>query len=131
MTILLLQESWWSGINAVWGLLLILLMIGGAILILLSRKREEVTLIESKRADANANLLKTRESELDICNKKCEKCEIELEDVTVEYRSLAGVKIAELIQHWEAKLEIEAEVSRLKRDNKRLQLQLGLEEKEK
>ena len=132
----LFEESWLNVFTATWGLLGILILIGGAIILLMSKKREEVTLIESKRADANANLLKTRDIELEdkvrenaLLKEKLEKTEIELEDITAEYRTLAGIVISELMMHWQVKLEIEAKMLRLEKEIRVLRTALEGEEK--
>lgn len=101
-----------------------LVVVGVALIIILSKKREDVQLTDQKRADASEKLLKTRDLELEDCNKLCEKCREELEDVTAEYRALSGVNLAELVEFWKDYKDWMVEHNKLKRQLRIAQAEL-------
>jgi hypothetical protein len=127
IAVLLLQEtSWWQGVNIVWALLGIAILVGMALIILLSKRREDVQLIETKRADANEKMVKTREAEIADLTKRCEKAEEELEDTTAELRAVIGIKVKDLIEWWAIMEAREAHFRSVERDNRILRQAQGL-----
>lgn len=122
---LLLEESWFSGINAVWSLLVILVMVGLAILVLISRQRVETHVIDQKRADASDKLVETRDRQISDLERENLKINEELEDVTAEYRAVLSIKIDELVKHWEAKQDCEIKWANTESENKQLHRRLG------
>lgn len=103
ITLLLQNPTWSSWItlgNALIGLVIFCGVVALAVLIVLSKKREEVHTTETKRADANEKLLKTRDNQLEDLEKRCSNCSEELEDTTTELRAVSSIKINELVEYW-------------------------------
>ncbi len=121
---LLFNESWWSGINAVWGLLGILILVALGVLYMFTARRRETDTINEKRAVASDALVKIRDAQIIDLEKKVkelegkrDKLDEELEDTTSEYRALAGIKVDELIQHWNAMRDDKVRWDNLEEEN--------------
>lgn len=97
-------------------------IIVAALLILFSKRKEDIQLTESKRADANANLVKTRDQELTDKIKEALEYKDELDSITVEYRTLAGINLKELFEFWQRKEEFEGRFAIQESENRRLKL---------
>jgi hypothetical protein len=107
-------------LNYVWGLLGILILAICAGLIVMSKTREEVQITEGKRADANEKLVKTRDVELSDCQKDLVECQKDLERLKLEYKTVVGIKIEELVKHWNNKIEFEARFENVENENRKL-----------
>lgn len=105
-------------------------LITAGLIILLSKRKEDLHLTETKRADANANLVKTRDQELQDSKKQGQEYKEELDTITVEYRTLAGINLKELFEFWERKEEFEGQHEILKSEHRRLLLVLEHYEKQ-
>lgn len=125
---MLFQETgWWSnftGINALYGVIGILLAVGLGALLLLSKKRQQTDEINEKRATASDALVKVRdtriidlEKELDRHKDELNSHKEELEDVTSEYRTLMGIKLDELFKFWATKQDREAHWANVEDEN--------------
>lgn len=119
------SPSWATGFNILIALLSLLITLGIALLILMSKRREEIHSTETKRADANEGLVKVRDTELADCNKRCEKCNEELEDVTSEYRAITSIHVKDLLAYWQTRDAEMAEKDELKRQIRVLKLRVG------
>ena len=122
------DESFLGGINAIWAFLAILIAIGGAVLILLSRWKGEVEIVETKRANANADLVKTRDAQILDLDKRKADLEGEVEDVTAELRTLTGINLKELFGYWAIRESELARIADLEQQIRILKMRKGIEE---
>jgi cell division protein FtsI/penicillin-binding protein 2 len=99
--LLLFQESWWNGINAVWGLLIILIMVGMAVIVLLAKRKDETALTNEKSSQANAALVAVRDKQITDLEKKVVTLEEELEEVTAEYKTVVSMKVDDMIRWYQ------------------------------
>lgn len=125
LLLMFFEETWYSGTMAVWAVLTILLLIAGAAIILMSTARKEVQQSTRELATSNADLVKTRDAQIADLTKKLEKQGIELEDVTSEYRALAGITIKILMDYWATREHEIAEKQSVMQDNRILKIRLG------
>lgn len=125
--ILLLQQSngYLTGFNVLMGLLTLIILVGAAIIVLLARKKETISGIQLERAQASEALVKTRDTQLDDCSKRCVKCQEELDDTTAELRAQMGINVSELMKYWEQKLLEQAQMENIKQENRILRLRVG------
>jgi hypothetical protein len=129
MFLLFSGESWWDGINAVWGALLILLLIGGAVLILLAKRKDETALTNEKSSQANAALVAVRDKQLQDVEKRNLTLEEELEDVTAEYKTVVSIKVDDLIRWFMFYQDKEAHWRNVEEENILLKKQLASRDK--
>jgi hypothetical protein len=116
MIFLLLElPAWATGFNFLLGLFGFVVLVAGAFIVLTVRGKTEVSGMQLDRAVAAEALLKIRDIELAALNVKATRVEDELEDLTAEHRTLVGVNVAQLMEFWLRKEEIEAEMADLKR----------------
>lgn len=115
--------SWW--IDKAWWAVGVIVFIGAALILLLSKKREDVQLMEGKRADALEKLLKTRDIEIQDLDNKISQLEKELaihkedlDSITSEYKTLAGIIISELCNYWQEREVTLAEMADIKQQNR-------------
>ena len=125
MLLLLFEESWWSGINAVWGLLGILLLVGAAVIVILSKKKDETAITNEKSAQANAALVVVRDKQLEDFQKKLTGTEEELEDVTAEYKTVVSIKIDDLVRWFMYYQDKEARWRNIEEENVLLKKQIA------
>jgi hypothetical protein len=102
---MVLQDSpnWLTTFNVIVAVVIFLVTVAGGVILLLVSRRNTVTLIQTERIAVNEGLAKDRLQQLDECTKKCEKCKIELEDVTTELRAQMGLDIDKLMAYWKIK----------------------------
>jgi hypothetical protein len=129
MLFLFFDESWWSGINAVWGALLILILIGGAVLVLLAKRKDETAITNEKSSQANAALVIVRDKQLADAEKKNLTLEEELEDVTAEYKTVVSIKIDDLIRWFMFYQDKEAHWRNVEEENILLKKQIANRDK--
>jgi hypothetical protein len=123
MTLLLFDmPSWLTGFNFLLALFGALCLIGGAIVVLLLRGRTEVSGIQLERAVAAEGLVKTRDAQLTAKDERIAELEEELESITAEHRTLAGISIAKLMDYWSQYEAKEAEMGDLRRQVRILEL---------
>lgn len=122
----LFEASWLSDISPLWAIVIICVLVGGGLIILLSKRREEIQLVETTRADANAKLVATRDMEIKDLKADKEKLEKELESTTAEYRVLVGINLDKLFAWWENYEQEMADKNKLIRENRSLRQQCGL-----
>lgn len=122
--LLFFDESWWTGINAVWGALGILILVAFAILILLAKGKTEVQETNKQRADASDSLVKVRNTQLADAQKEKAVLSEELEDVTAELRTVTAIKIDELFKFWSDKEAKEAHWANVETENRVLHKRL-------
>lgn len=120
----LFVPEWLTGFNFLMALFGFVLVAAGALLVLVLRGRTEVSGIQLDRAVAAEALVKTRDAELLAAIRERDETEEELESVTAEHRTLAGIKIGELMVFWAQKEDMEAKMLDLER-------QLRIERKRK
>jgi hypothetical protein len=126
---LFLQESssvnWSLVFNIGMGIFGFVCLVGAAVIVLLSKRKEDIHATETKRADSNEKLIKTRDQEILDLDKEKERVEKELESVTAEYRTLIGIDLKVLFDFWARYEEHLAHVAELERQirvlNKRLE----------
>jgi len=116
--------QWLTGFNFLMGLLAFVVMVGAALIILLSRGQASASETEKKRGDALDGLLTVKEKEHTDCEKRCAECAEELEAITAEHRAVAAIVIKDLVDFWRDKDQFEAEMARVKREKRVLELQL-------
>lgn len=126
MDIIFFQSSW--SFETIWGVIATLVGIVLAFLYLASKSREQTLTIETKRADSNAALIVTRDTRIGDLEKRNGQVETELEDVTTEYRTLAGVDIKKLMDYWAAREEELFAMAELRRENRTLRRMAGVGE---
>lgn len=87
---------------------------------------------ETKRADANEKLVKTRDIQIADLEKqleeKTEQCAEKTEDfdsIAVEYKTLAGINIKALLEFWAERDRLLAENADLKEDNRIYKRRIG------
>lgn len=96
-----------------------------------SNRQKSIHETDVKRGDALEKLLKVREEELEKTLAQLKEVKEDFDDLTVEYRTQAGIKIKELALHWESKETLEAQWQLDKATITRLQRALKLsQEKE-
>lgn len=74
-----------------------------------SNRQKSIHETDVKRGDALEKLAKVREEERDNALAQLKELKEDFDDLTVEYRTQAGIKIKELALHWEKKETFEAE----------------------
>lgn len=123
------MPTWLTGFNFLMALFTLLTLVGGVIVVLVLRGRTEVSTIQLDRAVAAEALVKTRDAEIIGLTKTIEQLtqqivglEDELESVTAEHRTLAGISIAKLMEFWSEKDSIEAQIRDLHREIRILNL---------
>lgn len=99
-----------SDLTFLWWILGVVLLIGAALIILLSKRKEHIQDTETKRANSNADLIKTRDIEICDLKNKIARLEADIESVTIEYKTLVGIDIAKLFNYWTIKENKEAEI---------------------
>lgn len=114
--------SWLTGFNFLMGLFAFLLLVAAAFIVVLARGKTDISQLQIDRANAAEGLVKLRDVELDAVEAKLERAEKELEELTAEHRTLAGLIIGELLSHWAQKDQMEAEMADLKRQIRILNL---------
>lgn len=114
--------SWLTGFNFLMGLFAFLLLVAAAFIVVLARGKTDISQLQIDRANAAEGLVKLRDVELDAVEAKLERAEKELEELTAEHRTLAGLTIGELLSHWAQKDQMEAEMADLKRQIRILNL---------
>ena len=114
--------SWLTGFNFLMGLFAFLLLVAAAFIVVLARGKTDISQLQIDRANAAEGLVKLRDVELDAVEAKLERAEKELEELTAEHRTLAGLTIGELLAHWAQKDQMEAEMADLKRQIRILNL---------
>lgn len=129
MLMLLFQESWWAGINAVWGLLLVLILIGGAIIVLLSKRKDETAITNEKSSQANAALVIVRDKQITDLEKKKQALEEELEEVTAEYKTVVSIQIDNLVRWYMYYMDKEAHWRNIEEENILLKKQIANRDK--
>lgn len=122
MTLLFQFPSWLTGFNFLVALFSALIFIGLAILALMWKGRDQVATLQVDRADAAEGLLKLRDIAIIALERKVADLEEELESVTAEHRTLAGISIAKLMEFWARKEAFEALLADTERDNRILKL---------
>jgi hypothetical protein len=114
-----------SGFQFLMGLLGFILLVGGAIIALLATRKNTVSSVQIQRAEASEALVKTRDTELADCQKKCAKCSEELEDVTAELRGQMAINVGQLMSYWERRTQELARMETLEQRNRVLEVRLG------
>lgn len=122
--LLLFEESWWAGINAVYGVLLILIAAAIGVIILLSTRRRETDTINEKRAVASDALVKVRDIRIIDLEKEVKDHKEELEETTSELRTITGIKMDELFKFWATKSDKEAHWANIEDENVALKKRL-------
>lgn len=127
LSLLFLQNSisWPTVINITIGVIIFLLAVVSAIILFLSKNKETIHETDKKRADASEGLLKVRDIELEDCDKRCNKCKEELEDVTAELRAKIAVDVDKLFAYWQIREVEQAKMGQLESDNRVLRYRLG------
>ena len=125
--ILLLQQTqgYLTGFNLLMGLLTLIVLVGAAIIVLLARKKETVSGLQLERAQASEALVKTRDTQLDDCNKRCVKCQEELDDTTAELRAQMGLNVDTLMKYWQVRDTELAQMEALKQEVRVLRIRAG------
>jgi cell division protein FtsI/penicillin-binding protein 2 len=123
--LLLFQESWWNGINAVWGLLIILIMVGMAVIVLLAKRKDETALTNEKSSQANAALVAVRDKQITDLEKKVVTLEEELEEVTAEYKTVVSMKVDDMIRWYQYYQDKEAHWRNVDEENTLLRKQIA------
>lgn len=135
MPLFLFNESWWAGINAVWGLMGLLILVALGIFYLLSSKRRETDTINEKRAIASDALVKVRDQQIKDLQEEITKLKEalaheteELEQVSAEYRALAGIVVSDLLRFAELRRDKQAHWDNIEEQNSVLKKRLALKE---
>lgn len=97
------------------GLFGFLLLVAAAFIVVLARGKTDVSQLQIDRANAAEGLVKIRDVEVEKLKSELAAVEQELEDLTAEHRTLAGLTIGELLNFWSQKEAQEAEILDLKR----------------
>lgn len=129
---LFLFQEWTSSIGVVWAVVVVLIAVVFGTIILLSKNILFAQETDKKRADASDNLIKTRDIQITDIKAELDTLKEEFEELTVEYRTIAGIKIEELIiwqtKHKQDILDRESEMAKMENvqsENRRLKLRLG------
>lgn len=99
--------------------------IGVLVITLIVKRGEIITKAQKDRAEANEGLVNARDREIADCEKRCDKCHEELEDVTAEFRALTAIDIDKLMKYWQTMDLHLAEMDNIKAENRKLRIRLG------
>lgn len=99
-----------STLNTIYvvGGVIILLAVG--LVVFLSKRRIEIQLADTLRADALEKLLKVKEIELVLVTKERDEAISDKKSLEIEYKALLGIDIKELMDFWLIKESIEAKI---------------------
>lgn len=114
-----------TGWQFLMGLLGFIIVVGGAIIVLLATRRNTVSSVQIQRAEASEALVKTRDQQIEDCEKKCQKCTEELEDAVTELRAQMGLNVSELMNWAQTRHGELARMANIERENRILQIRLG------
>ncbi len=118
-----------SGLNTVYVVVGIIIIFAIGFIVFISKRRLEIQLTDTMRADALEKLLKTRDAEVleitksyNVTLKEKDKIAEDKNSLEIEYKTLLGINVKELMDYWLIKEDIEAQI-------KNLQSQLRVEKK--
>jgi hypothetical protein len=116
-----------SIVNLIIGVLSFVAMIAVALLVVMSKSKEDSINTQTIRANSLSDLIKVRDQE--IADLKAQKQAIaeELEDVTVELRTVSAIKVTELMSFWSRYDEFMAKKGQIEEENRVLKLQVQLQ----
>lgn len=120
----LTPTTWFTGVNALWAMMVILITGAISILILLAKRKDMTQDLLTKRADASDALTKTRDQQLADCMKAKGLVEDELEEITAEYKTVVSIKLDELFKFWQTKEDNEAHWLNIEDENRVLKKRL-------
>ena len=107
-----------------------IVLIASSVIIIMSKRREDVHLIETKRANSNADLVKTRDLEIkDLEDKLTDKGD-DYESMSREYKTLAAIDIDELMTYWATYQQQKTDRENLEDENARMKRRLKIYEDE-
>jgi hypothetical protein len=95
-----------------------LVMVATALLVIMSKRKDSL-------ADTNERLLKARATEVTDCEKKCDRCQEELEDVTAEYRAVTAIQLRDLFSYWQIRESELARIQTLESELRVCKIRLG------
>lgn len=97
---LLMIVEWAKDTAVVIGFIAIVVL---SILVIVSKAKEDAHKSDKDRADALEKLLKSKEAEIAELTTLLQEQEDEIESMSVEYRTLAGITIKTLFEYWEVR----------------------------